>query len=253
MLRVRIIPVLLLRNKGLVKTVKFKDPKYIGDPINAVKIFNDKEVDELVFFDIDASKQGREPDFQMIKHIATECFMPFGYGGGVSKLDHVKKLFTIGVEKVILNTQSLKNLSLVSQSAEIFGDQSIVVCIDVKRNFWGNHQVYSHSGKLVNLPADVVEYAAVCQNVGAGEIIINSVDQDGTMKGYDLDLIHKLSNVLSIPLVVCGGAGSLDDFKNAHQAGASGLAAGSLFVYYGPHRAVLINYPATQALKGLFG
>lgn len=253
MLRVRIIPVLLLCNKGLVKTVKFYNPKYIGDPINAVKIFNDKEVDELVFFDIDASKQGKEPDFQMIKHIAAECFMPFGYGGGISTLEHVQKLFTIGVEKIILNTQALKDLSLVSQAAEIFGDQSIVVCVDVKKNFWGKYQVYAHSSKIMGTPTDVVEYALACQQAGAGEIIVNSVDLDGTMKGYDLGLIQKISDVLSIPLVACGGAGSVHDFQKAHYAGASALAAGSLFVYHGPHKAVLINYPSPQVLKSLFG
>lgn len=252
MLKSRVIPVLLLRNKGLVKTIKFNQPKYIGDPINAVKIFNDKEVDELVFMDIEASKLGKGPDFEMIKNLASECFMPLGYGGGISKIDHIQKLFSIGVEKIIINSAVLDNLELVSVASEIFGNQSIVVCIDVKKNFWGKHQIFSHSdNKLSNM--DVLEYALKCQNSGAGEILINSVDRDGTMKGYDLELISKIASGLSIPLVVCGGAGSINHFREAKEAGASGLAAGSFFVYHGPHKAVLISYPSPEIFDEFLG
>lgn len=251
MLRTRIIPVLLLRNKGLVKTVKFKEGKYIGDPINAVKIFNDKEVDELVLLDIDASKENRKPDFEAIKDIASEAFMPLAYGGGINELDDIKKLFAIGVEKVIINSAALQNLNLITQAAEIFGDQSIVVCIDVTKNFWGKYQIHAHANKKHQYQ-DVVEYAQLAEQAGAGEIILNHVDLDGTMAGYDLKLIEKVSQSIKVPLVACGGAGDIQDFKKGFDAGASALAAGSLFVYHGPHKAVLINFPTQQQLKQLF-
>lgn len=252
MLRVRIIPVLLLRNKGLVKTVKFDKAKYIGDPINAVKLFNDKGVDELAFMDIDASKEGRKPDFELIEKFASECFMPLAYGGGISTIEDVKRLFAIGVEKVIINTTSLSNLDLVSESADIFGDQSVVVAIDVKKNMWGKPQVYSHA-KSKPAITDVVEYAKAAEKAGAGEIILNSVDQDGMMNGYDLRTISKVSEAIQVPLVACGGAGKLEDLKEAHSAGATALAAGSLFVYHGPHKAVLVNFPSSEKLASLFG
>lgn len=251
MLNVRVIPILLLRNKGLVKTVKFSKGKYIGDPINAVKIFNDKEVDELAFLDIEASKVNMPPNFDFIKHIASECFMPLAYGGGISNIDHIKKLFQIGVEKVILNSVALEHLNLVSEAAEIFGGQSIVVSIDVKTNIWGKYFVFSHSEKKPAIK-DPVAYARAAEKAGAGEIILNAVDQDGMMNGYDLNIVEKMSSVINIPLVACGGAGKLEHFKEGHQAGASALAAGSLFVYHGPHKAVLINYPSQQKLKQLF-
>jgi imidazole glycerol-phosphate synthase subunit HisF len=251
MLRTRIIPVLLLRNKGLVKTVKFDKEKYIGDPINAVKIFNDKEVDELVLLDIDASKEKRKPDFEAIKDIASEAFMPLAYGGGITELDDIKKLFSIGIEKVIINTAALQNLQLITQASEIFGDQSIVVCIDVIKNFWGKYHIHSHTNQK-NLHTDVVTYAQDAEKSGAGEIILHSVDLDGTMTGYDLKLIEKVSQNIQIPLVACGGAGSIDDLKKGFDAGASALAAGSLFVYHGPHKAVLINFPSQTQLKTLF-
>ena len=251
MLRVRIIPVLLLRRKGLVKSIKFDKAKYIGDPINAVKLFNDKGVDELVFMDIDASKEGRGPDFELIEKFASECFMPLAYGGGIKSIRDVKRLFATGVEKVIINSAALHNLDLVTESSEIFGDQSIVVAIDVKKNIWGKPQVFSHA-KLKPLKADVVEYARAAEKAGAGEIILNSVDHDGVMSGYDLDIINKVSSAIQIPLVACGGAGNVQDFKLAKNAGASALAAGSLFIYHGPHKAVLINFPQNEKLKALF-
>ncbi len=251
MLRTRVIPVLLIRNKGLVKTVKFDKGKYIGDPINAVKIFNDKEVDELVLLDIDASKENRKPDFEAIKNIASECFMPLAYGGGISHLEDIKKLFSIGIEKVIINSTALTNLNLITQASEIFGDQSIVVCIDVSKNFWGKYHVHAHTGKKHHL-SDVVEYAQAAEKAGAGEIIINSVDLDGMMTGYDLKLIEKIAHSIKVPLVACGGAGNIEDLKKGFESGASALAAGSMFVYHGPHKAVLINFPTQKQLKELF-
>lgn len=251
MLRTRIIPVLLLRNNGLVKTVKFNQGKYIGDPINAVKIFNDKEVDELVLLDIDASKENRKPNFDAIKDIASEAFMPLAYGGGINELDDIKKLFSIGVEKVIINTAALQDLKLITQAAEIFGDQSIVVCIDVTKNFWGKYQIHAHANKK-QPQTDVMAFAQQAEKAGAGEIILNMVDLDGTMSGYDLKLIEKVSQGIKVPLVACGGAGNINDLKKGFDAGASALAAGSMFVYHGPHKAVLINFPSQQQLKELF-
>jgi len=251
MLQTRVIPVLLLRNKGLVKTVRFDKSKYIGDPINAVKLFNDKEVDELVFLDIDAAKAKRKPDFALIKNIASECFMPLGYGGGITEFDDIAALFAIGVEKVIINSASLENLDLISKASAVFGDQSIVVSVDIKKNIWGKHQIYDHTG-IKHHRLDLMEYIKNAQQAGAGELIINAVDCDGMMQGYDLELIQKVSSSTLIPVVACGGAGSLADLKKAVNAGASGVAAGSLFIYHGPHKAVLINYPSQKKLKQLF-
>ena len=251
MLRTRVIPVLLLRNKGLVKTVRFDKSKYIGDPINAIKLFNDKEVDELVFLDIDAGKQQRKPDFELIKNIASECFMPLGYGGGITEYEDIAKLFAIGVEKVIINSVALKDMGLISQASEVFGDQSIVLSVDVQKSLWGKYQVYSHA-KIKHQRTDLIGYIREAQEAGAGEIIINSVDQDGTMQGYDLGLIQKVVEATSVPVVACGGAGTLADLRKAVNVGASGVAAGSLFIYHGPHKAVLINYPSQQQLTALF-
>jgi cyclase len=251
MLRTRVIPILLLRNKGLVKTIKFDKSKYIGDPINAVKLFNDKEVDELAFIDIDASKERRKPNFNLIKNIATECFMPLSYGGGISALDDIKILINSGVEKVIINTAALNNINLLSQAASIFGDQSIVLSLDIKKNFFGKYQIFSHA-KVNFKYQDILSYAKDAVNSGAGEILINSVDRDGCMMGYDINLIKLMTDELKVPVIVCGGAGSLKDLKAGASAGASGVGAGSLFVYHGPHNAVLINYPNQKELKEIF-
>jgi cyclase len=251
MLAVRIIPVLLIRNKGLVKTIKFDKSKYIGDPINAVKIFNDKEVDEIVILDIDASKKNSKPDFDLIASIASECFMPLAYGGGVQTLEDMSRLFDIGVEKVILNTSTLVNLNLVRAASDYFGAQSVVVCIDFKKNIFGNYSLFSHlKGKLND--QNIFEFIQNIEKAGAGELILQSVDRDGTFSGYDLNFIKLVSQKTSIPIVACGGAGKLEDLNLAFQAGASGVAAGSLFVYHGPHRAVLINYPSITQLKTIF-
>jgi cyclase len=251
MLQTRVIPVLLLRNKGLVKSVQFDQTKYIGDPINAVKLFNDKEVDELVFLDIDASKHQRKPDFEYIKSIASECFMPLGYGGGITSMDDINKLFSLGVEKVIINTNALLNLDLIKESSSIYGNQSIVVSVDVQKNLFGKYQLFSHS-KIKHKQVDLFQYVKDAQQAGAGEIMVNSVDKDGMMTGYDLKLIQRLSSILTVPLVITGGAGNLPHLREAVDAGASAVAAGSLFIYHGPHKAVLINYPTSQELKNLF-
>jgi cyclase len=250
MLSLRVIPVLLLRNKGLVKTIGFSEYKYIGDPINAVKIFNDKEVDELVFLDIDASKTGAEPKYELISEIASECFMPLGYGGGIKNLDEVAKLFDIGVEKIIINSAALTNLDIISRASEIYGSQSIVVGIDTKTSFLGKTYVFSHAN-VKHKYSGVLDYAKSVEAAGAGEIILTSADRDGRMKGYDLSTIAEITKSVSIPVVVCGGAGNYEDFRKATENGASAVAAGSLFLYHGPHKAVLLNYPSRNQLNDI--
>jgi cyclase len=238
-------------NLGLVKTVKFKNPKYVGDPINAVKIFNEKEVDELIFLDITATTEKRKPNFRLINDIASECFMPFGYGGGISDLNDMRELFNLGVEKVIINTYAVENPSFVKSAAERFGSQSIVVSIDVKKNLFGKYQVYTHGGKKVT-KLDPATFAVRMEEIGAGEIILTSINRDGTMEGYDIGLIKKVSQSLNIPVVASGGAGTIQDFANAvKQGGAAAVAAGSLFVFLGKHRAVLINYPKQTEIETL--
>jgi len=253
MFRPRVIPCLLLRNQGLVKTVKFKDAKYLGDPINIVKIFNDKEVDELVFLDITATLEGKEPPYELLEDIVSEAFMPFGYGGGIKRLDQVKRILGLGVEKVVINTQSVENPRFISEVAAMVGSQSVLVSMDVKKNFWGKYEIYSRSGtKSTSL--DPVSFAVEMEKDGAGELIINSIDRDGTMKGYDLDLIKAITSEVSIPVVACGGAKNVHDLAEAvDKGGASAAGAGSMFVFHGPHRAVLISYPRNEDLKKAFG
>jgi cyclase len=252
MLKVRVIPCLLLRNGGLVKSVNFKNHKYVGDPINAVKIFNDKEVDELMFIDIEATKQNRGPNYDLLSRISREAFMPLGYGGGVKSVDEVKKLTRLGIEKVSINSFSITNPDIITQAADVAGSQSIVASIDVKKDFWGKHKVYDYlKNKTTNL--DPVEFAVEMEKKGAGEILLNSVDNEGTFKGYDIDLINKITSAVSIPVIASGGAGSINDFAKAINEGhASAVSAGSFFVFYGPHKAVLITYPEKKELKSLF-
>ncbi len=241
MYRNRIIPCLLLQKNVLVKTAKFQNPRYIGDPLNAVKIFNDKGADELLFIDIDASKKKKNINFEILSKIASQSFMPLSYGGGIHNIDDMKKIFSIGFEKISLNYSVLQDSSIVTKAAETFGSQSVVVSIDVKKDIFGKYYVYNHVMKKIT-PFNPKEYATKVQNLGAGEILLNSVDNDGMMKGYDLDLIRVVSSSLNIPLISLGGAGTSEDLKQAIEAGASAAAAGSLFVFYGPNRAVLINY-----------
>lgn len=245
----RVLPVLLLENGGLVKTENFKNPVYIGDPINAVRIFNEKEVDELLLLDITASKENREPDYDWIRDIVSESFMPIGYGGGIKNLDQIKKLFGAGIEKVVLNTASF-DFDLISNAASIYGNQSISISVDVRKGLLGGYSVYTCNGTIKHkLSPDV--FAKELVEVGAGEIIIQSIDREGTMKGFDLDLIKLVSEAVNVPVVASGGAGSLEHLREAlQQGGASSVAAGSLFIYKGKHRAVLINYPSPEKLIG---
>lgn len=252
MLKTRVIPCLLLKNAGLVKTIKFKDPKYLGDPINTVKIFNDSGVDELTFLDITATNESRSPDFKLLSDIASECFMPLGYGGAIRSIANIEELLNIGIEKAIINSYAVENPEFISEAAEKFGSSTIVVSIDVKRSLFGKYEVYTRSGKN-STKLDPVEFAKKMEDNGAGELLLNSIDRDGMMKGYDLELLEKVSKAVSIPVIACGGAGNLKDFseavKNTH---ISAVAAGSLFVFQGPHRAVLINFPTEEELNNLF-
>ena len=253
MLQTRVIPVLLLQNKGLVKTVKFKNPKYVGDPLNAIKIFNEKEVDELIFLDIDASKKGRKPDYELIKDFASECFMPVCYGGGITNIEQIKKIFTLGIEKISINCFALNNDELIKKAVDIYGSQSIVVAIDIKKSLMGKYQIYDHTKKK-NLKTPFLEYIKRVEELGAGEILINNVDLDGTQKGYDINLLKQVVNYVRIPVIACGGAGELKDFQAAKkEASISAVAAGSFFVFQGKHNAVLITYPKYQELEKLFG
>lgn len=253
MLAVRVIPCLLLKGRGLVKTVKFRNAKYIGDPINAVKIFNEKEVDEIIVLDITATMEQRKPSMRVISEIASECFMPLCYGGGIRALGDIKAIFNLGVEKVGINTYACENPHFVKEAAEVFGSQSIVVSIDVKRNVSGNYEVYTHGGtKATSL--DPVCFVREMETMGAGEIFLNSIDRDGTMQGYDIELIRKVSSAVSVPVVACGGAAGVESLAEAvRQGGASAVSAGSMFVFHGRHRAVLINFPTSEELQQAFG
>lgn len=244
MLRPRIIPCLLVKNGGLVKTVQFNNPKYVGDPINAVRIFNEKEVDELIALDIDATIQKREPDYTMIKNLAAECRMPLCYGGGVKTVEQIQKIISLGVEKVAISSIAVQIPELISNAAKWVGSQSIVVVLDVKKsNSHQQYELYIHNGTK-ETGINPVEFAKRMEENGAGEIIINSIDNDGIMKGYDLNLIKSVREVITLPITALGGAGSLEDISGLiQQFGIIGAAAGSLFVFKGKYRAVLINYP----------
>lgn len=250
MLRTRVIPCLLLKNKGLVKTKRFKEPVYLGDPINTVKLFNEKEVDELIFLDIEATNQNREPHFDYIKEIASECFMPFAYGGGIKTLEDIKKIFYLGAEKVILNTAAIQNHALIKDAVKVFGGQSIVISIDYKTSIFGKKQVYARAGRKNTYKSPIV-FAKQMAELGVGEIFINAINNDGMMQGYDLKTIAEISSEISIPIIACGGAGKLEDLKEAVDAGASAASAGSLFVFQGVHNAVLINYPTQGELESI--
>ena len=253
MRRIRVIPTLLLKDGGLVKTKKFANPKYIGDPINSLKIFNQKEVDEIILLDINASIMNISISLDNISKYCSECFMPLAYGGGISKIDQIEKILSAGAEKVIINSASIEKSNLISDAASRFGSQSIVVSIDVKKSFFNKYLVYTHSGtKRTNKNA--LEHAINMESEGAGEIFLNSIDLEGTFLGYDLKLIKLVSEVVNIPVISCGGARDLNDFYLAIKEGkASAVAAGSKFVFQGKHNAVLINYPnQSELIEGLY-
>jgi cyclase len=247
--KTRVIPVLLLRGQGLVKTIKFKQPTYVGDPINAVRIFNEKEADELIFLDISATPEKRGPDFELLSDIASEAFMPMAYGGGITTLSQVRRIFELGFEKIVINSAAYKSPGLISEAAAIFGSQSIVGCVDVRKNLIGRYELYSASAK-VKEKSSLIEHLVALTQSGVGEILINAIDRDGTMEGYDLKLLREVSKVVTVPVIACGGAGSIDHLTQAVRDGnVSAVAAGSIFVFMGPHRAVLINYPDRRVLK----
>jgi imidazole glycerol-phosphate synthase subunit HisF len=240
-IRPRIIPVLLVSNGGLVKTVRFGRRRYVGDPINAVRIFNEKEVDELVLLDIDATAERREPHFAAVEEVLSEAFMPVGYGGGVTSLQHIERLFKLGVEKVVMNSVLAEHPQLLNEAAQAFGSQSIVASMDVKRDLLGRRRAYTHGGRH-RLPTDPLDQLRRWEELGAGEIIVNSIDRDGTRQGMDLEFIREASDVVDVPVVAVGGAGQTSHLLDALHAGASGVGAGSLFIFHGVHQAVLISY-----------
>jgi len=242
-LQPRIIPVLLIHRGGLYKTKQFKNPSYVGDPINAVRIFNDKVVDELLILDIDCSKENREPSYVLIEEIVSEAFMPVGYGGGISSLAIAQKVFQLGVEKVIINTSLRGSKQLLADISAIYGSQAVVASIDYKKSFMGGTKAYFTSGTIKS-GYSPEELAQIAEKSGAGEIILNAIDREGTYQGYDISLLKKVVEVVQIPVVVNGGASANSDFDAAKQAGASGMAAGAMFVYQRPHNAVLISYPS---------
>ncbi len=251
MLMPRIMPCLLLKDGALVKTVRFKDPGYIGDPINAVRIYNEKEVDELIFLDITATNQKRPPPYKVLSEIASECFMPVTYGGGIHDLETIRHVLSLGIEKVAINSYAVENPEFVRLAAEKFGSSTIVVSIDVRRQLLGHYEVYIQSGRK-GTKLDPGDFAGKMAQMGAGEILLTAIERDGTQEGYDLDLIRKVTSAVGIPVIASGGAGKIEDFRAAIvDAGASACAAGSMVVYYGRNRAVLITYPERAKLESI--
>lgn len=252
MLRPRITPCLLVKDHGLVKTRQFKEPKYVGDPINAVRIFNEKEVDEIMVVDIDASVQQREPDYTLIKNLAAECRMPLCYGGGVKSVNQVERIIALGVEKVAISSAALEDPQLINSSAKVVGNQSVVVVLDVMRDpKTGKYEIFTHNATRAT-KCDPVDTAKQMEQLGAGEIILNSINRDGMMNGYDLELVHSVRKSVGVPMTVLGGAGSFKDIQALFASfGILGAAAGSLFVFKGVYRAVLINYPSRADKDGL--
>ena len=251
MLKTRVIPALLIDNYNLVKGAKFKNHKYVGDPVNAVKIFNDKEVDEIIFLDISATLHNRGINFNLLEDIVSQAFMPFGYGGGIKDIQQIKDLFKLGVEKVVLNSAVIDNPELILEASSLFGSQSIVVSVDVKKNLFGQYKVYKESGTK-DTGLDPISWCLEAEKAGAGEILLTSIDKEGTGKGYDLNLIENISSVLQIPLVASGGASEVNDFLRAVKSGASAVSGGDFFTFYGKHKAVLITYPKYSELEDCF-
>lgn len=251
MIQARVIPCLLLRGNGLVKTRKFKDAVYVGDPVNAVRIFSDKEADEIVILDIDASREGREPNYELIAEMAGEAFMPVAYGGGVRSLEQIRRLIRSGVEKVVINTLATESTDTIRAAVDVFGSQAIVGAVDVRRKLFGGYAVMAKSA-TVETKLNLQQHIQSLVQAGVGELLINDVERDGAMTGYDLALVRSVAQA-PVPVVVCGGAGSIEHLRQAvHEGGASAVAAGSLFVFHGKHRAVLINYPKAVELEAIF-
>ncbi len=253
MLLPRVIPVLLLQGKGLVKGVKFKDHRYVGDPINAVQIFNTKQVDELIFLDISATKENRIPDLNLVQSISDQCLMPFALGGGIKSLDDAKKILGAGAEKVCLNTYALESKTLIEEIAKSFGNQSVVVSLDIKKNLFGKYAVYSRCGSK-QISKDLEMVLDLVQSQGAGEILINNIDFDGLCEGYDLDLLTFVTKKASVPVIACGGAWENVHLKDAiEKSQVSAVACGSKFVFHGRRKAVLISYPTSDELIEIRG
>jgi cyclase len=241
----------MLRNTGLVKTTRFKEPVYLGDVINVVRLFNDMEVDELGIVDVTAGNEGRKPSFELLANVTGSAFMPLSYGGGITDLEDIRRILSLGFEKVILGRAAIERPEMVDQAARAVGNQSVVVSVDVKKHMLGGYEVYSHGGKR-RTKRDPVEFSRELEQRGAGEILLTSMDRDGTMGGYDLDLIRSVCEAVTIPVIASGGAGRLEHFAEAVRSGASAVAAGSMFVFHGPRRAVLINFPRREELDKVF-
>jgi len=244
-MRPRVIPLLLLRGQGLVKGIQFKNHQYVGDPMNAVHIFNEKEVDELIFLDISATAENRTPALDYVEKIADECYMPFAVGGGIRNVQQIRDILHAGAEKVAFSTAAVETPQLISEAAALFGSQSVVVCIEYK-----GKTVYTHAASRPT-KLDVIAWAIQVAELGAGEILLNSIDRDGTRQGYDLDTLQQVAQAVNIPVIACGGAGTIEHLAEALQHGASAVAAGSMFVFHGKHRAVLISYPSQEELNRL--
>jgi len=241
MLRTRVIPILLLRRHGVVKTVRFRNPEYVGDPINIVRIFNDKEVDELILSEIAATTAGKGPDFDLLEQIASEAFMPLCYGGGVRSAADARRILRLGIEKVAVNSAALERPQLITELARELGSQCVVASVDVRRTWRGKYEVYSHAKRPIR-ERDPLRWVEKLVNLGAGEIVLNAVHRDGTMEGYDIDLLTHFRGRFEVPLIACGGASSFHNMKMAINAGASAVGVGSRFIYQGPYRAVLVSY-----------
>jgi len=253
MLQKRVIPCLLLHNNGLYKTEKFKNPTYIGDPINAIKIFNEKEVDELIFLDIDASKERKEPNYKMIEDIAGECFMPLCYGGGVRTIEQMKKIYALGVEKISLSSQAVLNPMFIKEATNIFGNQSVIVTLDIKKDFWGKRKIFLYNGTK-NTKLNPIEFIKYIEALGVGEIVINSINNDGVMKGYDLEFLKEIKKNTRVPVIALGGAGNFEHIKEVLKiSNVDAVACGSIFVYQGPLKGVLISYPSYEKIQELLG
>lgn len=251
MLRTRIIPALLLKDSALVKTIQFKKPGYIGDPINTVRIFNELEVDELCFLDITATNESRKPNIKILSEIADECFMPLSYGGGLNNLEDIKRIFSIGFEKIVVNSSVHANPNLISEVANHFGNQAVVVSIDVKKSFFGKYEVWTHSGTK-NSKRDPVEFALEVEKLGAGEILLTSIDQEGTWRGFDLNLVKAVTDKVTIPVIAHGGAGSLSHIGDVvKKSNASAVALGSMVVYQQKDMGVLVNFPDSHKLENV--